>query len=194
LMLFLGILPASAPLEAQFATLPVNLTYLSQRADIIVRGRVVGVGRESLAGHPNIPTIRVTLEVENMLRGPSGRIYTFRELSVDRRTVSAKNGYQVGQRLLLFLPSPSEYGLSSPIGIEQGRFHILRSSDGSETAVNETGNAGLFKNVDISSYNLGTKNIRGLKEDGRAAQGVGPVRLDSLISLVKTLTLLPRIR
>ena len=56
-----AVLLAAYPLSAQFMVLPVNLTYLAQRAGIIVQGRVTEVRYESLPGHSNIPTVEVTL-------------------------------------------------------------------------------------------------------------------------------------
>jgi len=132
-----AVLLAISPLQAQLMVLPVNLTYLARRAAIIVQGRVAEVRYESLPGYSNIPTVEVTLNVENMVRGPEGGTYTFREILMGPQAKTGKQGYLVGQRLFLFLPAPSQYGLSSPIGIEQGRFRIARGPSGSETVANE---------------------------------------------------------
>jgi hypothetical protein len=43
---------------------------------------------------------------------------------------------------------PTRFGLSSPAGLEQGRFRILRDAEGRETAVNGHGNAGLFRDLE----------------------------------------------
>ncbi|MEJ2246995.1 MAG: hypothetical protein P8Y80_13105 [Acidobacteriota bacterium] len=180
-------------LMAQLLTLPVNVSYLSRRADIIVQGRVVDVRYENLPGYANIPTVEVSLEVENMLRGPEGHTYTFREVLIGLKAREGKNTYHVGERILVFLPSPSRYGLSSPIGIEQGRFHIARSPEGEEIVVNEIDNAGLFKNMDTASYmsamQLSQNRMKNMQTAGR-----GPVRLDGFVALVKSLMTLPRIQ
>jgi hypothetical protein len=186
------VLLAACPLRAQLMVLPVNLTYLARRADIIVQGRVTEVRYESLPGYSNIPTVEVTLNVENMVRGPAGGTYTFREILLGPQAKTGKQGYLVGQRLFLFLPAPSQYGLSSPIGIEQGRFRIARGPSGSETVANELGNAGLFKNVELDASKAGaqlsTQQLR------MATVQRGPVALDDFVSLVKRLTSLPRIQ
>ncbi len=181
------------PLRAQVLTLPVSLTYLSRRADIIVQGSVMDVRYENHPEFANIPTIRVTLSVEDMLRGPSGRnTYTFREALIGVKAGSTKQGYKVGQRLMLFLPSPSKYGFSSPVGIEQGRFHITRlPATGEETIVNEIGNAGLFKDVENTAFLAGIRLSE--KQTRLAATRQGPVSLIEFSALVKTLTALPRI-
>jgi hypothetical protein len=182
----------SNPLFAQLMTLPVDLSYLSQRADIIIQGKVLSVRNENLPGSSNFPTVSVTLEVENMLRGPSATTFTFREAVFGFKPRTGKRNYQIGQRLILFLPSASSLGLSSPIGIEQGRFHIARNAAGAEMIVNEAGNAGLFKNVAQKVAGAGKK----LTPDQMrvAATERGPVRLDGFTSLTKSLILLPRIK
>ena len=183
---------AASPLQAQFMVLPVNLAYLTQRAGIIVQGRVTEVRYEGLPGYPNIPTVEVTLNVENMVRGPAGSTYTFREALMGLQPKTGKQGYQVGQRLFLFFLARSRYGLSSPIGMEQGRFHLARDPSGSETVANEWGNAGLFKNVDQDASKAGpqlsTSQLR------IATTRRGPVALDDFVSLVRQMTSLPRIQ
>jgi hypothetical protein len=177
------------PLRAQYATRRVNLPYLTQRADVIVQGRVARVAHAPLPGYPNIPTVEVTLEVESMLRGPGGGTYTFREIYLGLRAREGKQGYREGQRLLLFLPAPSRYGLSSPVGIEQGRFHITSGSDGSEIVVNEMDNAGLFRDSAAAARGAGLTE----KERRLLGVGRGPVRLGEMLPVVRAFTALPRI-
>jgi hypothetical protein len=183
-------LPASL-LRAQLLTLPVNLTYLAQRADIIVQGRIADVRYENHPDFDKIPTVKVTLEVQEMLRGPSLQTCTFREVLIGLKARKGQKAYKVGQRLMLFLPSPSKYGLSSPVGIEQGRFHITRTAEGEDTIANEIGNAGLFKDVEntvfMSGIRLSTKHRRLIEIQN------GPVPLEEFTELVKSLTALPRI-
>jgi hypothetical protein len=182
----------TSPLQAQFLVRPVNLAYLSQRADVIVQGRVANAVHESLPGYPNIPTVKVTLKVENMMRGPTGNTYTFREVFVGLRARVGGKGYTPGQQLLLFLTAPSKYGLSSPVGIEQGRFHITRYPGNSPTIINEQSNIGLFRNVAEAARIAG----RPLTESQLriASSEKGPVQLNEFISMVQSLMLLPRIR
>ncbi len=179
-------------LPAQFMVRQVNLAYLAQRADVIVQGRVTQVSHEYLPGHPNIPTVKVTLEVEQSLRGASGNKYTFREIYLGLRSKEGKQGYTVGQQVFLFLPEPSRYGLSSPIGMEQGRFHIAAQTTSSAIVSNEYGNAGLFKNIQQDATKAGMRLTR--SQLRLAATKSGPVPLDDFVSLVKSLTALPRIK
>jgi hypothetical protein len=181
-----------APVRADFIVRPVNLAYLTQRADIIVQGRVVEARYEGMPNYPHIPTVLVTLEVERMLRGPETTRFTFRQFLPFSRMRAGKNAYQVGQRLLLFLPVPSRVGLSSPIGEEQGRFHILQDARGRDVVENEFGNRGLFRNVATEAEMAGV----GLSQEEAQVTATprGPVALHELVSLVEHLRLLPRIQ
>lgn len=179
-------------IQAQFLVRQVNLAYLTQRADIIVQGQVVEASYEGHPDYPNVPTVRVTLEVERMVRGPAGKRYSFREFLPGLEAKMGKRGYVVGQRLLLFLPVASRYGLSSPVGIEQGRFRILRDAQGNELIANEHGNAGLFKNV---AETAGRAGLSLSPHQARlVALGRGAVPLEDFVGLVERLTSLPRIQ
>jgi hypothetical protein len=181
----------SYPLRAQALSTPINLTYLVQRADVIVQGQITDVQQESLPDYPNIKTLKVTIQVEAMARGPQGTTYTFREMFSGIRSKEGKKNYQVGQRLLLFLPAPSQNGLSSPIGMEQGRFHIGRDGKGNETIANEIANAGLFRNVAQDVRKEG-KSLTASQQRLSATER-GPVALNEFSSFVKSLTSMKRI-
>lgn len=185
----IAFLPASLP--AQFIFKQVNLAYLTRRADVIVQGRVTNVRYEPLPGYDHIRTVRVTLAVEQMLRGPESHQYTFRQMLPPGRAYTGKYGYQVGQELMLFLPSPSQYGLSSPLAHEQGTFHIHRDAQGHGFIANLRNNAGLFNNVASQAADQGLTLHKSQLELSRTASG--PVQLDRFISLVRNLATLPRI-
>lgn len=192
LPIVLAVAVSASLLAAEFMTKQVNLTYLTRRSDVIVQGKVTEVLRESLPGYSNISTIKVTLSIEKIVRGRQGKTYTFREILIGNQPKSAKNGYAVGQRLLLFLPSPSQFGLSSPIGMEQGRFYIVPDTAGRLTAVNESNNAGLFSNIAQEAGKEGQKLTA--SQLRTASTRGGPVQLDELMSLVNKFTSLSRIQ
>jgi len=97
--------------------------------------------------HPqltNLSTVVITLQVEDMLKGKASKTLTFRQFIWDIRDQKDTAQYMKGQELLLFLRPDSQYGLTSPIGLEQGRFHITRDRSDNVLAVNGGGNLGLF--------------------------------------------------
>jgi hypothetical protein len=165
-----------------------GLDVLANRAERIVRGRVVEAHLEPHPELRNLTTLSVTMAVDSVLKGSAGKTLTFRQFVWDVRDRYNKAGYTKGQELLLLLNPVSEYGLTSPSGMEQGRFVITRNADGSVSAVNGISNAGLFKGVSQAATQKGIT----LSARSRAmVQGVasGPVPLadleDTIRSLVK---------
>jgi len=183
-----ALLPVAAMGEA--LTRPINLAFLARRAEIIVQGRVLETRHEGLPNYPNIRTVVVTLEVERMWRGPEGKRYTFRQYVGPHGWRQAKAGYAAGERLLLFLPRPSSYGLSSPLGLEQGHFRIVRNRLGEDLIANQFGNLGLFKNVPETAERAGLRLDEAQLRVASTPRGAVPLR--DFTSLVVRLMSLPR--
>lgn len=135
---------ASASAERGALTVNRNLDQLTDRAALIVRGSVVSARVEKHPQFAALDTVVVTVQVRETLKGAPRRAHTFRQYLWDIRDRLDHNGYRKGQDLLLFLIEPSAYGLSSPAGLDQGRFRIERDAAGVEVAVNGQGNFRLF--------------------------------------------------
>jgi hypothetical protein len=100
--------------------------------------------------HPqlaNLTTVVVSLRVTQSFKGNSGSVLTFREFIWDIRDKYDAAGYRKGQDLLLVLNPVSSFGLTSPVGMDQGRFEISTGANGALVAVNGSGNVGLFSNM-----------------------------------------------
>jgi hypothetical protein len=181
--LFLFSPAAFAQLGAQ--TAPANLDDLTQLAATILRGSVVSVAIEPHPQFSNIQTVTVTISVARVLKGESSKIFTFRQFVWDPREAAAAAGYRKGGELLLFLNPNSEYGLTSPVGLDQGRFRVLRDASGKAFAVNGRANFALFNQV------LGKASSRGLHFSRQAAVMMtaphGKVPLESFEDAVITL-------
>jgi hypothetical protein len=168
--------------QSQALTLPRNLAELVNESPTVVQGWVADV---TLERHPqlnHLMTVVVTLQVESTLKGDATRSYTFRQAVLDRRDQEEKMGYRIGQHVLLLLIKPSEYGLTSPAGMEQGRFRIETGRDGKLQATNGFGNAGLFRGLNTQGLSL--------KPEAKAMMakpGVGPVPLDHLKSVIRAI-------
>jgi hypothetical protein len=166
-------------------TYPRNIGELTAQAATIVRGHVVSA---RLAPDPqlkNLTTVVVAVRVQEVLKGQSGPLFTFRQFVWDLHSKYDAGGYRKGQEVLLLMNAPSQYGLSSPAGMEQGRFLIQPERDGRRIAVNGQGNAGLFRNLSALASQKGVTLSR------RAATLVaqhraGPVRVEDLEEIVKT--------
>jgi hypothetical protein len=129
-------------------TRPRNLGQLVEQAAVIFRGSVISARVDPHPELTRLTTVVVTLRVRETLKGETGPTFTFRQYVWDIRDRYDATGYVKGQKLLLLMNRPTRFGLSSPAGLEQGRFRILRDAEGRETAVNGHGNAGLFRDLE----------------------------------------------
>lgn len=178
--------PAACP-QSSALTLPRNLLQLVDESELILQGRVTNVALEPHQQLNHLLTVVVTLQVEENLKGTTPAIFAFRQAVIDRRDQQQKMGYRVGQHLLLTLIRPSVYGLSSPAGMQQGRFSIVSGPDGELHVSNGFGNAGLFRGLDSQLPAAGARvspEIRSIL----AQTEPGPVSLKEMKSLIRTIT------
>lgn len=171
---------------AQRAALTVSspLDRLTREAHVIVRGRVTSIRVEPHPELTNLMTLVVSLNVEETLKGPAQRTLEFRQYIWDIRDQRNAAGYMKGQELLLMLGPVSQYGFTSPVGLEQGRFRVVREK-GQITAVNGRGNLGLFQSVEqrarAERIALSAKTVSLLRR-----QQPGPVPLTELQDAIRT--------
>lgn len=191
LLTVLGLtLLVSVPALAQRGaiTVPRNLNQLTDRSATIVRGHVISARVEKHPDFQNLRTVVVTLRVTETLKGPPGDTFTFRQYIWDMRDRAEAAGYRKGQELLLLMVAPSEAGLSSPAGLDQGRFRILRDKTGTELAVNGHGNLGLFRGMNREA--LAKKGIALSAKSSSLVEKhrTGPVAVSELTGLIRELT------
>ncbi len=93
---------------------------LVRAAGIIFAGRVTSIGRSASSSGPDPASTIVTFQVEHAIRGTlTGQNLTIHEWAGLRLS---SERYRVGERVLLFLYSPSNLGLTSPVAGAMGRF------------------------------------------------------------------------
>lgn len=174
-------MPAAAQRSA--LTVPRNLDQLTDRASDVVRGTVVSAHVEKHPELSNLDTVVVTLRLTDTLKGSAQGTFTFRQFIWDVRDRQDAAGYRKGQDLLLLMIAPSRYGLSSPAGLEQGRFRIERDRRGREVAINGTGNFKLFEGLDASTKSAASLSSRqaGLVAKHRK----GPIEADDLTAMIR---------
>ncbi|WP_287128787.1 hypothetical protein [Candidatus Cyanaurora vandensis] len=172
----------TAPGFAQIAR-PLDLAELSQRAGQVVVGRCVEVQTESLAGYANIPVTKITLAVSQVLKGTPTQTLVFRQYGASNDPgLPHLKGFQKGEEVLLLLRTPSKVGLTSPVGIEQGRFAIRDDAQGVKVAQNGRSNWDLFPLERVT----GILSTGELQEVQRANQGE-PLRLTLLTKILQWL-------
>ena len=187
-LLLLVLIAFAAPALAQRGalTIPRNIAQLTDRSAVIVRGTVTSATVEKHPQLSGLDTVVVTLRVKETLKGQAGATITFRQYIWDIRDRFDASGYLKGQDLLLLMIAPSEYGLSSPAGMEQGRFRIVRDRMGKEFAVNGNANFRLFDGISA----LAAKDGIALSPKSSslvAKHQVGPVELSGLTGLIREL-------
>lgn len=165
---------------------PRSLDQLTDQAELIVHGHVTSARVEPHPQLKNLTTVVVTMAVFETLKGTPQHTLQFRQYIWDPRDRLDAARYWKGQELLLMLGPVSQYGLTSPVGLEQGRFRILRDAQGNALAVNGRGNSGLF------AHTATRAQARGLALSSRAAALVGRTRagavpLSDLEDVVRTL-------
>jgi hypothetical protein len=187
-VLLLAALMLAAPTSAQQSalTVPQNLEQLTARSAVIVRGNVVSVRMEKHPELTNLDTVVVTLRVRETLKGQVAGTFTFRQYVWDIRDRLDSAGYKKGQDWLLMMIAPSRYGLSSPAGVEQGRFRIERDATGRELAINSHNNLRLFDGVGAQMAKEGAL-LSPASASLVAKHRRGPVELRELAALIREL-------
>jgi hypothetical protein len=99
-----------------------SMSRLARDSGYIFDGTVLSVDRLADVESGSVATVQVTFRVEQAIRGArNGQRLTIREWA---GLWSSGDRYRKGERLLLFLYSPSKLGLTSPVGGPLGRFRV----------------------------------------------------------------------
>jgi hypothetical protein len=129
----------------------LNIEQITQKAARIVSGRCVDLRVERDPGL-GVTITRVTLEVEQALKGPAASRLEFHMLGDGRRPatfgVVGGSRFAPGDDVVVFLYGESAVGLSSPVGLGQGKFTKSRlRKDGRPLMRNGFGNRTLFEDL-----------------------------------------------
>jgi hypothetical protein len=166
-------------------TAPVALDQLVQSAETILRGHVVSAAMEPHPQFANLQTVVVTISVAKVLKGEAPATFSFRQFVWDARDISDNASYRKAGELLLFLNPVSPYGLTSPVGLDQGRFRVLRNAKGKAFAQNGRANFGLFNQVATRATSRGIALSR--EAQTMMAKPAGQASLDALEDAIGSL-------
>jgi hypothetical protein len=181
----LAMLFAATVVSATTTPREVNLVDLVANSQLILRGTIADV--TDGINDRGIPYTEVTLHVADAIRGQVSGDYTFRQFGLLKPrdmgngmtnlmvTPAGWATYTKGEEAILFLNKKAAWtGLQTTVGLGQGKFKVSMAG-----AVNQSNNAGLFKNVAIDPSMLGTKEQRAMLTQQ------GPVNVNAFVSLVK---------
>jgi hypothetical protein len=149
------LLPPTAPPQTIASVAQANLTHLVDNARTIVYGHVVSAVLEPHPQFQNLQTAVVTVAVTRTFKGPALATITFRQFVWNVKDAASAGGYQKSEELILFLNPDSLYGLTSPVGMEQGHFRVTHDAKGNRYVVNGRGNIGLFTDVEDKATERG---------------------------------------
>jgi hypothetical protein len=166
-------------------TAPAALDQLVESSATILRGHVISAVAEPHPQFANLQTVLITISVIKVMKGQAPSIYTFRQFVWDPRDVADTAGYRKAGELLLFLNPVSQYGLTSPVGLDQGRFRVIRDTKGRGFAVNGRGNFALFDQVSNKASTRGITLSR--QAQSMMAKSGGLASLDSLEETIAAL-------
>ncbi len=129
-----------------------SLDQLIDESDVIVHGYVLS---SKIEPHPqlrNLMTVVVSMNIKETYKGGTRKSLVFRQYVWDVGRGHAASEYKKGEELVILLRPVSEYGLTSPAGLEQGRFRIVVDRNRRSTAVNGRGNFGLFDHLEKHAH------------------------------------------
>jgi len=163
---------------------PINLEEMSRRAARIFSGQCLEVRSER---DPSLG-LEVTIlkfKVHHVAKGGAGRTVTLRILGggADPGPMAGVTGvpaFRAGEEVILFLYGESRIGLTSPVGMAQGKFSIATDKGGRRLAVNGVGNRRLFKGLSAE----GARRIAGTP---RGAAGDRDLTPEALLHMAEAL-------
>lgn len=191
LICFLATVAFVLPLSAA-TVIQMNLQEMVNRADRIFRGTVLDVREGTVtAGGGQLPVITYRIRVQESFKGTYSNVKGMQiaELKMvgkltpsNASPVRALSPFadlprlEVGKEYLLLTTARSSIGLSTTVGLGQGRF-VLQGKPGQEMAVNDNQNYGLLDGM--------TPNAAATAS--AAEQTEGPLPYQELAGLIRNL-------
>jgi len=110
---------------------PLELEELVRQSHQIFVGRVVAT-RQGTMPDSHLAYTEYTVSVSDWIKGGSSPTLTFRQLgrSGGALFIPGLPQYRKGDEVLLFIHQPSEIGLTSPVGMQQGYYRVERATNG----------------------------------------------------------------
>ncbi len=160
-----------------------NLAQLTLQAETIVVAHVAFARVEPHPQFHNLHTVVVTLRISETIKGLPLETLTFRQYIWDPRDIADNAAYRRGDEVLLMLNRTNEYELTSPVGLNQGRFEIQRDGSGKAWAMNGYRNERLFSEMNPETSGLSAR----ARSFVAHAPAQGAVALDDLRQTIRDL-------
>jgi len=131
---------------------PINIEEMAQRADRIFTGRCVGV-RTAFDRDLGQVVTYATFMTRRTAKGSAHGTVTIRMLGDQMDDGGPGRGadgvprFREGEEVVLFLYGDSRRGLTSPVGLGQGKFVVSKDKQGRRQALNALGNETLLRSL-----------------------------------------------
>lgn len=149
-------------------TIPLNIEQLVRDAGTIIDGTVTAIrtGKDPESG---LLVTWVTMTVHESFYGAAKGTVTFKQYGgeADGLANYPKHlpRYAAGERSILFLTAPSSIGMQSPVGMQQGKFMIVKEGSVKTVVRNMTKNPSLFSGLSAGA-SLSKRMPASLEADG----------------------------
>jgi len=169
----------------------VDLEQMTRRAGRIFSGRCTGARVVTDPALGRDVTV-ATFHVERAIKGVTGSTVTVRMLgaaAAGGRATGLPAGiptFRPGDDVILFLYGESAQGLSSPVGLGQGRFSVRTDKQGHRRAVNDFGNSNLLSGL-RSDLRDRLRDPHVASPTGRVSPQRDDLDPDALLDVVATL-------
>lgn len=120
------------------SVLPLTLNDLYSNARFIFYGKCISV-QETVDSATGFPSTYTTFNVIQVIKGNVATVTTIKQFGGSNpdtgESVSIPDNphFKVGKEYVVFLPTPSKLGYSSPVGLSQGVFNILLDKSGKKS-------------------------------------------------------------
>lgn len=164
-----------------------NVAELLRDANRVFSGKCTSV-RTELDTTLNKPVTIATFSVTKKIKGEMGDTVVIRQFGGKVKggfplMLSGMPSYKVGEEVILFLHGESRYGLSSPVGLLQGKFLVTKDKKtGRKVAINGLKNANLFERLRTEDFSL--LRVFSTKELDLLKVKEGPVEYDIFVSFL----------
>jgi hypothetical protein len=121
---------------------PLNLEQMTGRAATIFAGRCLE-SRAVLDADLGLEVTVATFAVDEAVKGQAESTVTIKTIA----GVAGATRFAAGDEVILFLYGASDLGLSSPVGLGQGRFKVATDKQGRRLALNDFANENLLRDL-----------------------------------------------
>ena len=144
------------------------LEKIIRTADRIFVGRCIDV--RSLRDGYGLPATFITFSVQETIKGNMGRVLTIKMIGSGEAfglRFAESPTFQEGEEVLLAVYPDSKYGFTSPVGLQQGKWTVVKSESGKKMLRRSLGGAAIIGGPPTATYARYGEDSTGLVDYNR---------------------------